>query len=180
MNLLETKTENWVLKQLKEDTIITSFESVDEELNDFLLNDAKNYLTSLLAVTYLLKVQDEIIAYFCLLNDSLTKDEEEKSTWNKINRPIANEKRRKSYPAVKIGRLAVSKNYAGAGFGKLIIRIVREMYMSKQQQSGCRFITVDAYKSALPFYEKNAFRYLTDKDKSGETRAMYFDLKAVN
>jgi GNAT superfamily N-acetyltransferase len=180
MILFNPETPNLTLDQLTEDTVIGSFESDDEELNDFLLNDAKKYLTSLLSVTYLLRTQDEIIAYFCLSNDCLTKDNEDKSAWNKVNRTIDNEKRRRNYPAVKIGRLAVSANYAGLGFGKLIIRIVRELYTNKHQQSGCRFITVDAYRSALPFYEKNSFKYMTDKDSSNETRAMYFDLKAVN
>ncbi|GHT45912.1 N-acetyltransferase [Bacteroidia bacterium] len=180
MNLLETKTANWTLDKLSEDTMIVSFESTDEELNDFLLNDAKKYLNSLLAITYLIRSHGEIVAYFCLSNDRVTKDEEEKSIWNKINRTIDNEKRRKSYPAVKIGRLAVAKKYAGLGFGSTMITAVVNMFIDREVQSGCRFITVDAYNNALPFYEKNKFKYLTDKDKSGETRAMYFDLKAVN
>jgi hypothetical protein len=37
----------------------------------------------------------------------------------------------------------------------------------------------DAYRKALPFYEKNDFRYLTTKDLDDDTRAMYFDLKAI-
>jgi GNAT superfamily N-acetyltransferase len=160
--------------------MIQPFESEDQDLNDFLFNDAKDYLKSLLAVTYTYRTEDETIAYFCLSHDSLTKDNEEKSAWNKVNRAIANEKRRKSYPAVKIGRLAVSKKYARLGFGKLIIQTIREMYANSQQQAGCRFITVDAYSTALSFYEKNNFKYLTDKDKEDETRAMYFDLKQFN
>jgi predicted GNAT family N-acyltransferase len=176
VNLTDT---DWTLLQLTENTEIYSFESEDKELNDFLLNDAKNYFSSLLTVTYLIMTKDEIIAYFSLSNDKVMKDDEEKSTWNKLNRTIANEKRRKSYPAVKIGRLAVAKKYTGSGFGKLIIDIVRKMYTGAQQQAGCRFITVDAYRNALPFYKKNKFNYLTDKDKSDETRIMYFDLKSL-
>lgn len=42
--------------------------------------------------------------------------------------------------------------------------------------SGCRFLTVDAYKSAITFYEKCGFQFLTEKDKEESTRAMYFDL----
>jgi GNAT superfamily N-acetyltransferase len=170
---------DWQQVRLSEETVIKPFDSGDADLNDFLMNDAKKHLNSLLTATYLIKVQDEIIAYFCLSNDCLTKDNEDKSAWNKVNRTIDNEKRRRNYPAVKIGRLAVAKNYAGLGFGKLIIRIVRELYTNKQQQSGCRFITVDAYRNALSFYEKNLFKYMTDKDKFSETRAMYFDLKSV-
>jgi predicted GNAT family N-acyltransferase len=165
---------------LGNDTVIKPFDCANEELNDFLFHNAKNYTSSLLSVTYLIQTEAETVAYYSLANDRITKDDEEKTAWNKINRTIANEKRRKSYPAVKIGRLAVSKQYTGSGLGKTIIQTVRELYTNYLQQSGCRFITVDAYCSALKFYEKNGFKYLTDKDKFSETRAMYFDLKALN
>jgi GNAT superfamily N-acetyltransferase len=179
MNLKCFDTD-WKLDVLSQDTIIKSFESEDQDLDDFLFNDAQNYLKSLLAVTYLIHTEDETIAYFCLSHDCLTKDNESKSSWNKVNRTIANEKRRRSYPAVKIGRLAVSKKFTGLGFGKFIIETVIKMYITAKQQAGCRFITVDAYRSALPFYEKNDLRYLTGKDIQDETRLMYLDLKAYD
>jgi hypothetical protein len=47
---------------------------------------------------------------------------------------------------------------------------------STMRRSACRFITVDAYIAAIPFYEKCGFTFLTDKDKNLKTRAMYFDL----
>jgi len=131
----------------------------------------------------LIKVENDIAAYFCLSNDGLTRTTmltaEEKSLWNKVGRKIPNSKRRKTYPAVKIGRLAVAQQYAGLGLGRRLLFSVREMYINEPHHAGCRFITVDAYRSALDFYEKNSFRYLTIKDKNEETRAMYFDLKAV-
>ena len=77
--------------RLEEDTPISSFDCGDIDLNDFLQNDAKNYLKSMLAVAYL----------------------------------------------------------------------------------------IDAYRSALSFYERNDFRYLTTKDEDDDTRTMYFDLKAI-
>jgi len=51
--------------------------------------------------------------------------------------------------------------------------------MFEPHHAGCRFVTVDAYRSALSFYERNDFKYLTTKDEDEDTRAMYFDLKAV-
>jgi predicted GNAT family N-acyltransferase len=133
----------------------------------------------LLATTYLIRDDNNIIAYFCLSNDRITRDESlGKTHWNKLNRTVANEKRRKSYPAVKIGRLAVSVEYVNSGFGKLIIEMVKEMYANLKQQAGCRFITVDAYQNALEFYKKNGFDFLTEKDEQEQTRAMYLDLKA--
>ncbi|GHT70320.1 N-acetyltransferase [Bacteroidia bacterium] len=169
--------------RLEEDTPISSFDCGDIDLNDFLLNDAKNYLKVMLAITYLVKIDDEIVAYFCLSYDGLNRTailtEEEKALWNKVGRKIPNSKRRKTYPAVKIGRLAVSVKLAGSGIGRYIIKTIVMMYLNEQHHAACRFVTVDAYRMALSFYEKAGFRYLTTKDADEDTRAMYFDLKAI-
>ncbi len=45
-----------------------------------------------------------------------------------------------------------------------------------QSQSAFRFITVDAYQAAIPFYKKNGFIELTQKDQGEFTRLMYFDM----
>ena len=37
-------------------------------------------------------------------------------------------------------------------------------------------LTVDAYLSAIPFYEKNGFIQLTQKEEDDHTRLMYFDM----
>jgi len=177
MKLIDSKSVK--LTMLEEHTIIKPFESTDKDLNDFLQNDAKKYLKSMLAVTYLYETDDETVAYFTLSNDNLTRNDEEKSQWNKINRSIPNEKRRRTYPAVKIGRLAVSKNFSGLGIGSKMIGTVITMYLEHQQRAGCRFASVDAYKGAIPFYQRSDFKFLTEKDKDEDTRAMYFDLKAI-
>jgi predicted N-acetyltransferase YhbS len=183
-NAMSTPTssmpENVRLVRLEENTVIPPFESEDKDLNDFLLNDAKNYLKSLLAITYMYQTDNETVAYFSLSNDSLIKRDDKQPIWNKINRAIPNDKRRRSYPAVKIGRLAVSKKYAGMGIGSRIILTIQNMYINEQQRAGCRFLTVDAYRNALPFYQKNSFKFLTEQDLSDDTRTLYFDLKALN
>jgi hypothetical protein len=62
------------IKRLGIDTKIKPFESEDNELNEFLLNDAKNYLNEKLAVTYLIESNMETIAYFCLSNDNIRRE----------------------------------------------------------------------------------------------------------
>jgi hypothetical protein len=104
---------------------IKPFESRDIDLDNFLLNDAKDYQNSLLSVTYTIQSDTDTIAYYCLSNDRLSQYMEEKSVWNKINRLVSNKKRRKSYPAVKIGRLAVSKKFANKGIGTMIIETIK-------------------------------------------------------
>ena len=168
---------NFTFRQIETDTEIKSFDCGDADLNDFLVSDAKNYLRSMMALTYLLEDNSECktVAYYSLLNDKIVFDPEEKLFWNRLNRKIVNSKRRKEYPAVKIGRLAVSKDYAGNHIGEAILLQVKHMFAT-MSRSACRFITVDAYAAAVPFYERCGFMFLTDKDRTSKTHAMYFDL----
>ena len=164
--------------QLYSDTTIKPFRCTEQDMNGFLFDDAKRYQTELMAVTYLLEDSDKdvTVAYYRLLADKISFNPEEKSAWNKINRNIPNNKRRKNYPAVKIGRLAVNEDYAGCGLGSMIIRNI--MYTFTQvKRLGCRFLTVDALRSATSFYEKCGFKFFTEEDKDDETRLMFFDLK---
>ncbi|MDE6032708.1 MAG: GNAT family N-acetyltransferase [Muribaculaceae bacterium] len=167
----------FTFRQIETDTEIMSFDCGDDDLNDFLVSDAKNYLRAMMALTYLLEDNDEskTVAYYSLLNDKIVFDPEDKHFWNKLNRKISNKKRRKEYPAVKIGRLAVSKDYVGNRIGEAILLQIKHMF-STMRRSACRFITVDAYSAAIPFYEKCGFSFLSEKDKNSRTRAMYFDL----
>jgi GNAT superfamily N-acetyltransferase len=162
---------------------IQSFDCGDTDLNSFLLDDALHYLDERMAVTYILEYQKQTVAYFCLLNDKVTfdtTDANEKSFWNRFNRKhkIPNLKRRKNYPAAKIGRLAVAANFAGQGIGRFILESIKKM-LAKKADIGCRFITVDAYSTAFDFYLKNKFQFISTKDETDLTRLMYFDLKQV-
>ncbi len=47
-------------------------------------------------------------------------------------------------------------------------------------KTGCRFITVDAYAAAIPFYLRNGFVPLNDEDIDEPTRLLYFDLNDLD
>ncbi len=155
----------------------SDFDCGDSDLNDFLRNDALNYQQELLAVSYLLIDDGQLVAFFSLLNDRISiTDVESKRKWAKLFRDIMPKgKRFKSYPAMKIGRLGVSERYKGAGIGTMIIDYLKELFISNNR-TGCKYITVDAYRQSLSFYEKNGFNYLTQLDENDDTRLMYFDL----
>lgn len=167
----------FTFRHIDADTEIKSFDCGDADLNDFLFSDAINYYKSMMALTYLLEDNDagKTVAYYSLLNDKIVFDPDERKLWNRLNRRVANSKRRKEYPAVKIGRLAVAKDYADNHIGRTIILQVKHVFAT-MRRSACRFITVDAYAATVPFYEKCGFMPLSEKDKNSPTRAMYFDL----
>ncbi len=164
------------IERLYEDTALTDFSSSNDDLNDFLISGAKLYEKGLLATTYLVYSGADIAGYFSLMNDSIRMDIEDKSAWNKLNRLIHNSKRRKSYPAVKIGRLAVASKYEHSGIGRHILNSIISIYSYRVHYAGCRFITVDALASATGFYEKSGFKYLSSKDARAKTRFMYLDI----
>jgi len=165
------------LIRLTKDHEFKSFDCKDKDLNEFLLNDSKNFLVDLVAVTYLLESDNDIVAFFSLSNDRISaEDFESNNKWRKFRaKSISSSKRLKSYPAVKIGRLAVSHDYKKNHIGTSILDYIKELFMDNNL-TGCKFITVDAYNDSLTFYEKNGFKYLTDEDNGKDTRAMYFDL----
>ena len=156
------------------------FDCGDADLNGFLLNDAKMYLEKKLAFTFILEDAGNIVAYYSLLNDKVAKRETTNAAWRKMKKLFPHQKHFNSYPAVKIGRLAVSIAYRGQGIGTELVSMVKQMLVNKSALSACRFLTVDAYKEALPFYVKNGFKTLVDTiDDDSHTIPMYYDLKGL-
>lgn len=165
------------LIRLTEDHVIKPFDCGDADLNDFLINESKDYQNQLLAVTYILESETETVAFFSIFNDKITVANcDTKSQWRKlIQSALPFPKRMTSYPAMKIGRLGVSEQYKGKSIGRSILDYTKEWFIDKNK-TGCKYITVDAYKDSLGFYEKNKFQFLTKTDEGHDTRLMYYDL----
>lgn len=165
-----------------EDEKVKSFDCGDMDLNDFILNDALPYRKEKLAVTYTFidkENADNVAAFFCLSNDRISlADFDTKTKYNRFSKRFVNEKRLKSYPAVKIGRLGVAQSMKGMNIGSLLLDFIKSYFLI-ENKTGCRFITVDAYAAAVPFYLKNGFVPLND-DIDDTTRLLYFDLNDVS
>ena len=84
----------------------------------------------------------------------------------------------KSYPAVKLCRLGVDETAKGLRIGTAILNFIKSMFVINNK-TGCRFLTVDAYLNAVPFYEKNGFRFMNAEDNDPHTRLMYYDLMDI-
>ncbi len=160
---------------------IERFDCGDRDLNDYILNHAAAFQKYLIAVTYAyVDAEDasKAYAYCSLANDKVAiTDFKDKAEFNRFRkkRGFPNEKRLKSYPAVKLCRLGVEKTVKGQQIGTTILNYIKSMFVI-ENKTGCRFLTVDAYLDAVPFYEKNGFRFLTQEDDDPHTRLMYFDL----
>ena len=172
------------LIRLEPETEILPFDCGDTDLNGFLFDDAKKYAKDLIAVTYLIQDDTKTIAYFNYLNDKISHTDLDGSIEKfaaRVGIFLPTEKSHyKSYPAVKIGRLAVHLEHQnGGGYGRKIINFTKVFFTNKNK-TGCKFITVDAYRNSLLFYEKMGFKYLSSKDKKSDTRLMYFNLERIS
>ena len=96
------------LVQLTADYEIKPFDCGDPVLNGFLCENAKPFMENRLAKTYLFCEGNQIVGYFCLLNDKLSRQEVANNDWRKIKKLFPHTKHMRSYPAVKIGRFAIS------------------------------------------------------------------------
>ena len=168
------------LVPLTPDYPLTAFDCGDDDLNKFLFDDAKPAQELRIANTFIVEADDgRIAAYFCLLNDKISKSEVIGSRWKKIRSSFPRDKQFSSYPSVKIGRFAVSLDFRGENLGTDTMKKLKLLLASEQPRSAYHYLTVDAYLSAVPFYEKNGFLHLTKKDEDEHTRLMYFDMMEI-
>lgn len=170
-----------------------AFSCGEPDLDDFFRNDAIKYADDLMGKTYCWITESKphkIVAFVTLANDSIKTTYLEKTTRNKLNRPIANPKRGRSYPATLIGRLGVNTEFQGMYVGHQVIDFLKDWFCDDENKTGCRFLVVDAYNNSntLHFYESNEFKYLHASEEEErkyynireelgiQTRLMYFDL----
>ena len=152
--LIETTYE---MRKLDTSEKIESFDCGDTDLNDFILNESFLYREALLAVSYVLenKVNQRSVAYFSLANDRISLSDFE-----------------------NICRLGVDLSVKGQSIGSFLLNFIKS-YFIIENKTGCRFLTVDAYAAAVPFYMKNGFVPLNDEDVDSATRLLYFDLNDI-
>ena len=155
---------------------ISNFESYEQELVDFLHEDALDNQKKQISITYLwfLKSTKELVAYVTVLADAISLQGEMKEYFKQKGIPY------KSLPAIKIGRLCVSDSYLGRGIGTLMIEFVVILAQKISKEMGFRFITTDAKRNidstrnSIHFYKKFGFEVLKQREKG--TIPMYKDL----
>jgi GNAT superfamily N-acetyltransferase len=181
--MVQESIEKYRFIRLNENNVVESFDCGDQDLNDFILNRSAAYQKYLLSVSYAFANPDngKILAYCSLANDKVAvTDFKDKTEFNRFRRHhgFPNAKRLKSYPAVKLCRLGVDTSAKGKQIGTRILNYIKSIY-AMENKAGCRFLTVDAYLGAVPFYIKNDFQFMNAEDTDPHTRMMYFDLKDI-
>jgi len=165
--------------RLAEDTEIKPFDCENKKLNTFIETEAKVLLKVLGYTTTLLEIEDKTVAYYSLANDLLISHDgkELRRRFTGVKNKIHHELwelllSQKHYPAVKIGRLAVHKDFQRSGIGSFMLNSLTESFLVKNK-TGCQFLTVDALNTpcVTSFYKKNGFENLLE-NTTGDTMPM--------
>ena len=134
------------LKIIKADKDIlrsVEFDCGDEDLNEFLLEDSFINIDNSLSKIYLCLYENKVVAFFSLSADSI-----------KINEKL--EIAYRTYPAIKIGRLAVHKDFQGMHIGSILIDWVVGFCLELRKDIGVRFEALqperNKNKNNMPMY----------------------------
>lgn len=175
--------DGWILEKLQCHDDIAAFDCGDPDLTEYFRHDSLFYRQELLTQTYCFyrqgETQCEAVALVDFCNDSLGRN----LIPNRDRRQINNRKRGyRSFPALKITRLGVDEFHRKMGIGSKLLDMVKLFFVT-DNRSGCRFLTVDAYRSARGFYEKNGFVPALlpeeEEDPQSPTLPMFYDLHRV-
>ena len=148
-------------------TNLKDFDCGDSDLNDFIKHDAIKYQSKFLANTTCIFFDNKLVGFYSLAADALNLESFEKDSVGKHLR---------TYPAIKLARMALDKSHQRAGLGTLIVEIIKGFAVDLNQKGvAIRFITVDAYPQKLDFYTKCGF-LPNHKTKQSHTVSMRYDI----
>lgn len=108
-------------------------------------------------VTYLFLYQDNIVGFLTISMDNITIKKLGKSFQEVCENNLIDYK---NVPGVKLGRLAVDKNYQKLGIGAFMIEWLQACISMFSKRIDVRYILIDAYINVFDFYLKSKFKIL--------------------
>jgi GNAT superfamily N-acetyltransferase len=120
----------------------------------------------------------QLVAYFTISFDGLKRELVKGLKSFSIPKKIDIE----SYPAIKVGRLAVQKEWQGKGIGSALLKYVVAYGLETRVKGGLRLIIVEAEPESKGFYEHFGFILVnqTRREKTRTHKTLFFDLGALD
>lgn len=165
-------------------SVLSDFFCGVSSMDEFLHQELQDYVSMGNCQMYVVREDNDIVAMFCLDNNSLNLADSVKENMQKGIKPcpltVSDADSpfwyRPSYEAVEIAYLAVSKDRQRQHIGCYIIERIMERVACDEIYNNCVFVTVRALKeenyTAVPFYKKCGFSPAR-KEKEGENLFMY-------
>ena len=170
----------WTLEKVSSRFDLSKVDCGDPDLNEYFQKDSEDYRKELMTQTYVFHEtgSDVLMATVDFCNDALPKEVMPNSSKKRI--PFV-KRGFKTFPAVKITRLGVRKEFHGHHVGSSLLAAIKQFFLD-DNRTGCRFITVDAYRAAVGFYESNDFKRMKARGTEGPkapTIPLFFDLLRI-
>lgn len=145
------------IKEIRSKTVLKKFNCGTEVLNSFLVRYAlKNDELGIGRTFIALDDDDQISGYLTLATAQVAYKEIPEDYKVKLPKyPI---------PALRIARLAVSKDLQGKGIGKWLLAQAFTKIIQVADVTGLYFIIVDAKETSKSFYEHYGFQKFIDED----------------
>lgn len=149
--------------------------SEHESLRGYLKKNAINFQSKNIARTYVAceTGSTKVRSYICILLSEIKKEF--------ANVEDCPEASRYNYPAIKIARLATDRKYEGKKLAQSLISYVAGLAIEQVMPfAGCRFLILDANRSAIPYYEKQGFVLVNNEENlSNPNPVMFMDLHKI-
>ncbi|TAL55942.1 MAG: GNAT family N-acetyltransferase [Nanoarchaeota archaeon] len=147
---------------------LSNFDCGDDDINEFIKEDAHKYGEDRLATTFVVILDERIVGFFSLVNDCIKLGDKEKEDEEVLNL--------REYPATKIARLGIVKDLQGQGLGAVLVQLAIAITLDCNH-CACRFMTADSYPKRVGFYESMGFiKNQHRKYSNGENVSMRYDL----
>ena len=148
--------------------------SCDSDLNEYFHKNAIDNEDELISKNYVFAEKET--GFPCAI---FTVSNAEIKSCNEIDMAISSNSRYKTYPAVRIGRLATHEKRMRQGIGSKLLLFIK-VWFTISNKTGCRFIVVDSRKDAISFYKKNGFEDYLENDPNSKYSILIYDLKAFS
>jgi len=135
--------------------------------NYILINATKDVKAGACTCFVILNKQDDVIAYYTLSTESISKDDVPKEYVKSIKYD--------SIPVILLGRLARDNSVKGQGFGKfmLIEALKRSVKVAKEHIGAVAVIVDPIDEEAISYYSKYGFTMLPDSGR------MFMSIKKI-
>ncbi|MBZ5705385.1 MAG: GNAT family N-acetyltransferase [Acidobacteriia bacterium] len=164
-----------LIRRLEQNDGLKTFDCGDHRLNDYLKRHAwANQQQNLVGVTYVAADQSHpklVIGYYTLATSSIPRH----ALPGELTKDLP---RYQNLPVALLARLAVDLRFQGSGLGKELLRHALENVLSLSKQIGCRYLIVDAYPTAVKWYEKYGFMPIGETSPGG-TQPMFLDVRTL-
>ena len=162
-----------IIRRLEESDFLDGFDCGDEPLNGYLKKHAwNNQRKSSIGVTYVAVEEAAprtVIGYFTVATASVPRDA--------LPRRAVRGLPAYDLPMLLLARLAVDHRFRSRGLGHALLAEALRIAVTVSEQAGCRCVIVDAYPSAIAWYERYGFRPV-EGGKGSQVR-MYLDIRVV-